>query len=569
MESYAMFIPPKAKTVVEFGCGSGQTGEAFKRIQPQCCYWGWDKDAEKLKTAAARLDRVSRGDAADFVPARFGLGSGQIDCLIYHGLPDNLAEQAELLADDGQILFFAENGSYLPHILSMVSGTAPVLNAPLSLASFLQSIKNAGLTVDKVTPLYRRSDQSLRDSPQINKLLEEFTNYYRSQNIAVSSDIWAKNYVIRAVKTAPPSRLIVQAMIGEERVTARVRISDPQNFIGTIPGVDHVEQHLVAELKKSMNYPQKVLILHRLQPRSIEYVIESNAPLRKRGYLVVSELDDSPAFWREAYEKTKYVAFTGCHAVQVSTEPLKEEIKKYNPHVVVFANHLKELPPPRIYEPQTSSVNIFFGALNRQKDWEPIMAALNRVLREYDDRVTVTVMFDRKFYEELETPHKVIVGQEYPDGYAPYKVYTDTLHTADISLLPLVDNERSRMKSDLKFIESAAHGAAVLAAPVVYAASVRDGGTGLIYHTPQEFAEKLRKLIDDRELRQSVAESAYDYVRRHRLLAQHYEERVATYRELISRWQELDDDLTRRLEKLTAPTTENTSVAAGKKKSKN
>ena len=131
-----------------------------------------------------------------------------------------------------------------------------------------------------------------------------------------------------------------------------------------------------------------------------------------------------------------------------------------------------------------------------------------------------------------------MLGSEYPYGFAPYEVYESALHGADIALLPLRKTAFNCMKSDLKFIESAGHGAVVLASPTVYEESVRDGCTGFLYHTPKEFRQKLELLIENRELRLDLARAAYSYVKEKRLLAQHYEERMAFYRTLLPQLQE-------------------------------
>ena len=104
------------------------------------------------------------------------------------------------------------------------------------------------------------------------------------------------------------------------------------------------------------------------------------------------------------------------------------------------------------------------------------------------------------------------------------------------------------MKSDLKFIECAGNGTVVLASPTVYEDTVRQGRTGFIYHDVGEFRKYLFLLIEDRERRLEVAREAYAYVRDHRLLSQHYEERVAFYRSLFERKPELDDLVVKHIE---------------------
>ena len=104
-------------------------------------------------------------------------------------------------------------------------------------------------------------------------------------------------------------------------------------------------------------------------------------------------------------------------------------------------------------------------------------------------------------------------------------------------------------KSHLMFMVGAATGGAVLAAPTVYAGSVRDDETGLIFRSPKEFAQKLNLLIKRADLRRTLAENAYRYVAENRLLAQHLDDYIAAYREMFARREELERERLRRVEK--------------------
>ena len=106
------------------------------------------------------------------------------------------------------------------------------------------------------------------------------------------------------------------------------------------------------------------------------------------------------------------------------------------------------------------------------------------------------------------------------------------------------------MKSDLKFIECAGHGVAVLASPTVYEASVIEGETGLIYHSISEFEEKLRKLIADTEWRQNLAQNAYNWVKHNRLLSQHYHQRREWYLKMREELPRLNAELKSRIPEL-------------------
>jgi hypothetical protein len=189
-------------------------------------------------------------------------------------------------------------------------------------------------------------------------------------------------------------------------------------------------------------------------------------------------------------------------------------------------------------------VTLCFAAINREEDWQPIMPALNRVLARYRNRVRVKVVYDQQFFDALQTAQKEF------EPLCSYERYQAILHTCDISLLPLLPNSFNSMKSDLKFLECAGHGAVVLASPTVYACTVKDNETGLIYHSVEEFETKLQALIEDAALRLRLAETAYQWVRDNRLLGQHYRRRYDWYLSLLGDRRRLDEELRSRVPEL-------------------
>ena len=268
-----------------------------------------------------------------------------------------------------------------------------------------------------------------------------------------------------------------------------------------------------------------------------------------QGNVLLQEMDDHPQISDRAV-RDNYFLFRAVSAVQTSTRCLADFLRELNPYVYLFENQLAELPAQRSYDMPSDRVTIFFGALNRRPDWEPLMPALNEAIRRYGDRLYFRVVSDHGFYQELQTEAKEFAGGVRDASIvAPYEHYTAALHASDIALLPLNDTEFNRAKSDLKFIEAAGHGAAVLASPTVYAGSVRDGETGLIFRSPKEFAQKLDLLIKHADLRRTLAENAYRYVAEHRLLAQHLDDYIAAYREMFARREELERERLRRVEK--------------------
>jgi spore maturation protein CgeB len=104
------------------------------------------------------------------------------------------------------------------------------------------------------------------------------------------------------------------------------------------------------------------------------------------------------------------------------------------------------------------------------------------------------------------------------------------------------------MKSDLKFLECAAHGVAALASPTVYEQSIAEGETGLLYRDPGEFSQKLVIMIEDAEFRRRITTKAYQWVASHRMLRDHYRQRYEWY---LSMWRclpELEHSMKLRLQ---------------------
>ena len=271
--------------------------------------------------------------------------------------------------------------------------------------------------------------------------------------------------------------------------------------------------------------------------------------LTAHGNILLQEFDDHPLISEEIVREN-YFTFRAISTVQTSTQYLADVLREFNPHIYLFENQLASLPEQRIYNMKNERVTIFFGALNRRPDWEPLMPVINAAIRRYGDRLYFHVLSDHAFYEALETEEKDFAGGVRDASIvAPYERYTAALHDADIALLPLRDTEFNRAKSDLKFIEAAGHGAVALASPTVYAKTMRDGETGLIFRSPEEFAKKLDLLIECADLRRTLAEHAYRYVAEHRLLEYHLDDYITAYQEMLARREEFERDRRARIAK--------------------
>jgi glycosyltransferase involved in cell wall biosynthesis len=208
--------------------------------------------------------------------------------------------------------------------------------------------------------------------------------------------------------------------------------------------------------------------------------------------------------------------------------------------VMVFPNAVRVLPEPCNFRlPET--MTLFFGALNRERDWEPLMPALNAVAAAAGGRLRFEVVHDRAFFQALETEHKKFTPT------CDHDTYMELLAGCEIAFMPLSDNAFNRAKSDLKFIEAAACRAVALASPIVYRASIEDGRTGVLFEDAAELHDRLSRLLYMPDVSLAIAEAARQYVAQNRMLAYQVGDRIAWYRSLWDRRDELNAALRARL----------------------
>ncbi len=541
-------LPRDARAIVEVGCGTGMLGVRYRQVNPFCRYGGIEPNPTLAAVAARRLEAVAnRMEDLPFAP-------GTLDCTIYSNLSlcardwiGILRHYHQWLAPQGEVVAYVPNLQYWLRLARVLRGqwdaepeflSSPHLLHFFTLESAKMAFAAAGLQIFEIQTDYPKLEGEA--AQQFEKYLALVTPLMQALGVpaeTVPLACRALGFVVRATPQPPPSRtLSVYTYITAAAGCDRVRVLEPSGFLATLPGMRVTSAYAPKPVTIAKGAPNedKVFIWQRallLYPKDVA----KQRKLIDNDYLIVAEHDDDPYLWPENADN-RFLLFTSSHCIQTSTAPLGEHLKQFNPNVRVFRNHLAYLPPPRDYGDR-DTVNLFFGALNREQDWQPLLPVLNRVLSELGDRVAVKILHDRQLFEAIATPRK----QFWP--FSPYEFYHEILHTCDVALLPLQDTQFNRMKSDLKFLECAGHGVAALASPTVYANTIAEGETGLIYRSLDDFEGKLRELLQNADLRQRLGRNAYAWVREHRLLSQHYRERRDWYLEMRSQLPRLNAEL--------------------------
>ncbi len=523
--TFETFIPARSKSVLELIGDAPEDFESsrrsFQEIQPDCKYIV----AEDWTKVKGPFDAIL-------------IQSSLIGTLSPKKLVKTIKKISELLNDDGTLIFTLDNIGHAENLDAILEGKPPIFRVTLTQEELSNAIEDAGLNV-------LRSLNAGR-GVQVRRQLAELTK----------TEMAVFVYIITAYKGEPPKKTLIQTLIGESTVCAPIRVHMPNAFFMANPNVFIVASPVGKPYKlyEQEQFDERVFINQRMCFPSFAVGLDFFNILRKKGILFISEMDDNPILWEDDYKKTAWINFRSVHAIQTSTPYLADFLKQFNPHVKVFANQLRRLPPPRNFDQEFKGkrqTTIFFGALNRDGDFMELVPILNRFAKQYGNKLAFKILARENLFNALETENKTYVGdlKQWDGQFISYEDYEAAIRSSDIALLPLRDNEFNRAKSDLKFIESAANGAVALASPVVYSSVIEDGKTGFIYRNGREFINKLNLLIRNKNLRRKVAEEAYSYVKHERLMSQHYEERLDWYRELLARLPELTAEAEKRIAK--------------------
>lgn len=310
-----------------------------------------------------------------------------------------------------------------------------------------------------------------------------------------------------------PPLLVAQFRLPSADGHGRYRVHGPGAALARLPGVTVVECDPSFRWAGWLADHADVLVLHGVGPELLPVAARRRAGGRvttldaSDHHFDVQVWNPNVAGWldRTVHDQFWQLA-AAVDAVQTSTEPLAELWRPAARRVAVFDNGLEDVPPLESPTGRPFTVG-WAGSVTHLPDWFRTAPVLEKWVRDRPGS-RLAVMTDARAEGFVRLP---------PDRYAfrpagTWDEYRAFLRELDAGVVPLTASPFNRGRTDLKFLEYAAHGVVAVCADVPpYRGAVAPGETGFLYRDDPELVAHLDRLAADAALRDRVRRAAHAF----------------------------------------------------------
>lgn len=156
----------------------------------------------------------------------------------------------------------------------------------------------------------------------------------------------------------------------------------------------------------------------------------------------------------------------------------------------------------------------YSGTVSHQDDWKTIHEYWCRLVEKYNKKVWFTYIGD-PFFAEQATGGR---DRRHYIKESGINTYEANIRNLDIAIAPLRPTPFNMSKSDIKAVEAASWGCAlVLPKYITYTRSFVHGETALFYSNGREFQECMEQVFNNNRLRTKLANNGRNYIANYRL----------------------------------------------------
>lgn len=233
----------------------------------------------------------------------------------------------------------------------------------------------------------------------------------------------------------------------------------------------------------------------------------------------------------EGFEKT----FRRCDYATASTAFIAERMEREGKRAFVIHNGLnkKQLNiAKRAGRPKKNvrAIGYLSGTKTHDRDFQQALPALERIMSEYPD-----VVLRVAGYLDTSVFPKSLAGRVRPAPYMSWQRLMKYGAQNYINIAPLdAENPFCNAKSELKYFEAAAvYVPTVASATDTFSRCIENGKNGMLASNDGEWYNALKKLLDDKEFYESIAQNAHRHALEHYSPKATAKEALAAYRAIV------------------------------------
>ena len=317
------------------------------------------------------------------------------------------------------------------------------------------------------------------------------------------------------------------------------RMTWPMESLATLPDFNVIHCQHMSPYSFQLAFEADLLVLCMVWDLDLMPIIRWR---RARGKPTVFEVNDyvwdlhpwNPSFesWNNpATQNDCLYIMALADPVQTSTPFLAEAFKPYCSRIVAFPTRLAKIPEALPKKGERPLVVGWGGSEGHMHDMAYVAPAVSKWIVEHDG-VELWIMGTEGIADlfTVPPPKKRYIRWGGMDAYEEF------LKGVHIGLAPLRDTPYNHGRSDVKFLEYAAHGCVFVGQRLpTYTGSAEDGKTGFLFGDNAEMVRVLDRLYADPALCESTRRAAFEYVKNRRCYGDHLQERAEVYKELLTR----------------------------------
>jgi glycosyltransferase involved in cell wall biosynthesis len=312
------------------------------------------------------------------------------------------------------------------------------------------------------------------------------------------------------------------------------RLLQPSAFLKVVLNHEVKISFKFASLEELLTYD---LII--LQRQYNPFILENVKTLKAYKKKIVYELDDSlwdvppenesKKYWTSDKIASAEAIMKVCDAITTSTEPLAELLRRYNKNVYVIPNYIPEVIPIPKFD---SIIRIGWpGSVSHRGDFNSdVVRALKDIKKKYRQKVELVICG--------WIPEDLVGHVTFYEPVPPFQ-YLDFLNEMrlHIGIIPCADNKFNECKSNLKFLEYSITKTASIASAIYPYVNTITEDTGILIKNGsyQEWFESIDRLIQDADLRNRLANSAYEFVKNNYLISKNIIRIESVYKEILAK----------------------------------